>query len=212
VIRLYRAHWSTNCERVALALAHKGLDVESVVIDYSNRSPVERISGQGLVPVIEDEGAVIHDSTRIIRHLEERHPEPPLFPADPARRAETEVFLDWFEEVWKAPSDEIEDELGRPVPDRETIRRHAAPIQAWLDLFESLLDGRDFLLGDRLSAADCAAFPFLKYARGRDPADDELYHRVIDEHQRLGDDHPRLAAWIERVDALPRAYGATVQA
>lgn len=75
---------------------------------------------------------------------------------------------------------------------------------AALDRFEALLAGRDHLLGDAFSAADCAAFPFLKYAARRDPADDELFHRVLDEHQELGDDHPRLAAWIERVDARPR--------
>ena len=32
------------------------------------------------------------------------------------------------------------------------------------------------------------------------------YHRVLDEHQSLGSNHPRLAAWIERIDAMPRAY------
>ncbi len=75
---------------------------------------------------------------------------------------------------------------------------------AALDRFEALLTGRQFFFGDGFSAADCAAFPFLKYAAGRDPEDDELFHAVLDEHQQLGDDHPRLAAWIARVDALPR--------
>ena len=37
-IRLYRAEWSTNCERVGLALAHKGIEVQSVLIDYADRS------------------------------------------------------------------------------------------------------------------------------------------------------------------------------
>lgn len=59
-------------------------------------------------------------------------------------------------------------------------------------------------MGDTFSAADCAAYPFLKYAAWRDPADDELFHRVLDGYQQLGDDHPRLAAWIARVDERPR--------
>ena len=79
MIRLYRAPFSTNVERVALALAHKELRVESVVIDYRDRSEVERVSGQGLVPVIEDDGTVVVDSMEIIRHLEARYPEPPLY-------------------------------------------------------------------------------------------------------------------------------------
>jgi hypothetical protein len=39
-IRLYRAAWSTNCERVGLALAFKGIDAQSILIEYSNRGPV----------------------------------------------------------------------------------------------------------------------------------------------------------------------------
>jgi glutathione S-transferase len=73
-------------------------------------------------------------------------------------------------------------------------------------LFESLLDGRPYLFGDTLSAADCVAFPFLKYAAIRDPADDELFHRVLEDYQPLGDAHPQLAAWIERVNGHPRAF------
>ena len=204
MIRLYRAPYSTNVERVALALAYKGLEVESVVIDYSDRGPVERVSGQGLVPVIEDGGEVVLDSTRILRHLEERHPDPPLFPTDPARRAGLDVFLEWFDEVWKGPPNEIEAELSSPFPDRERIGALGEGMANWLDLFERMLAGREHLLGV-FSAADCAAFPFLKYARFRDPADDEPFHRVLDEFQQLGDDHPRLAAWIDAVNERPRA-------
>jgi glutathione S-transferase len=98
VIRLYRAPFSTNVERVALALAHKGLEAESVVIDYADRSPVERVSGQGLVPVIEDGGTVVADSMKIVRYLDERYPDAPLQPADEARRAEMHLFIDWFEQ------------------------------------------------------------------------------------------------------------------
>ena len=205
MIRLYRAPFSTNVERVALALAHKGLAVESVVIDYSDRSEVERISGQGLVPVIGDGDRVVADSTRILRYLDERYPDPPLFPADPARRAELDVFLEWFDEVWKGPPNEIEAELSSPLPDRERIGALAGQMAGWLDVFERMLSGREYLLGE-FSAADCAAFPFLKYARFREPADDEPFHRVLDEFQELGDDHPRLAAWIEAVDQRPRAH------
>jgi glutathione S-transferase len=54
MLRLFRAPFSTNVERVALALAYKGLEVESVVISYEDRSPVVEVSGQGLVPVLVD--------------------------------------------------------------------------------------------------------------------------------------------------------------
>lgn len=204
-IRLYRAEWSTNCERVGLALAHKGLGAQSVLIEYANRGPVEAVSGQGLVPVIEDAGEVVSDSVAILRHLERRYPEPPLFPAQPARRAEVDLFIDWFERVYKRAPDAIEDELDGPAPDRDLIARLGGEMAERLDTFERLLDGREHLFGE-FGAADCVAFPFLKYAAGRDRADTETFHVVLAEHQPLGDSHPGLAAWIARVAARPRAF------
>jgi glutathione S-transferase len=201
---LYRAPFSTNVERVALALAHKGIEVESVVISYEDRSPVVEVSGQGLVPVLVDGDEVVSDSVRILRYLEGKWPDPPLFPLDRARRAELDVFLEWFNEVWKVAPNGIEEELERESPDELRIEEMSGRMRGSLDLFESLLDGRDHLFGDEFSAADCAAFPFLKYARVRDPADDELFHRILEEHLRLGGGFPRLAAWIDRVDPRPR--------
>jgi glutathione S-transferase len=205
-VRLYRAEWSTNCERVGLALAHKGIEAQSVLIEYSNRRPVEEISGQGLVPVIEDAGEVIHDSVAIIRHLERRTPEPPLFPADPAHRAAVDVFIGWFENVYKGAPNAIEAELEREHPDAAMIERLGAEMTGRLELFEGLLSGAGYLAGDELTAADLVAYPFLKYAAGRDPADTEPFHLILTEHQPLGDGYPNLRSWIERIDALPCAY------
>jgi len=205
MLRLYRAPFSTNVERVALALAFKGLEAESVVISYEDRSPVEEVSGQGLVPVLVDGDDVVADSTRILRYLERKWPDPPLFPRDAARRGELGIFLDWFNEVWKRAPNTIEDELERSNPDQDRVASLAGWMRNSLDLFEDLLDGRDHLLGDDFSAADCAAFPFLKYGKLRDPADDELFHLILEEHLALGDGHPRLSAWIDRVNERPRA-------
>jgi glutathione S-transferase len=205
MIRLYRAPWSTNVERVTLALGHKGLEAESIWIDYSDRSLVEQISGQPLVPVVDFDGEVVFDSPRIIKRLEELHPEPPLYPTDCARQAELDLFIEWFQHVWKRPPNEIERILGLPEKDPDQIAELSRLMDAWLNLFESLLDGRDYVFGDDFSAADCIAYPFLKYAAGRDPADDELFHRILDDHQSV-DGRPRLAGWIERVSRRRGAY------
>jgi glutathione S-transferase len=204
VLRVYRIPFSTNVERVSLALAHKGLDVEWEDVDPRDRSPVEKVSGQPLVPVLVDDGRVIADSTVIIHYLEQLQLEPALFPRDEARRAELEVFLDWFNRVWKGPPNEIEAERGKPEPDQARLDELGRELTGSLELFEQLLAGRDYLFGE-FSAADCAAFPFLKYGLIYDATDTEEFHLILREHLALGGRYPRVEAWILRVDAHPRA-------
>ncbi len=62
MLRVYRIPFSTNVERVALILAHKGLEVEWVDVDPADRSEVVRVSGQELVPVLDHDGAIVVDS------------------------------------------------------------------------------------------------------------------------------------------------------
>ena len=180
-MRVLRIPFSTNVERVALALAYKGVAVEWVEVDPADRSPVRELSGQDLVPVLQtDQNEVIVDSMRIVAWLEARRPDPPLWPADPARRAEVDVFVEWFNRVWKTPAERDRGRAGRPQPDDARIDAWAEEMRGWLHWFEALLEGRDHLMGDAFGAADVAAFPFLKYGVFRDPDDDELFHRVLD--------------------------------
>jgi glutathione S-transferase len=204
VLRLYRFRYSTNVERVALALAHKGIEVESVAVDPDDRSQLRELSGQELVPVLVDGDQVIADSTRIMHHLEQRFPDPPLFPADPAAHAEVEVFLDWFNRAWKREPNLIADAIERGDGGGADVERWSRRMQRRLEWFEGLLSGRDHLFG-AFGAADCAAWPFLRYAVAIEPDDDELFHRVLHERMPLEPRHARLRAWIERVGERPQA-------
>jgi glutathione S-transferase len=205
-MRVLRIPFSTNVERVALALAHKRVPVEWVEVDPSDRSPVRELSGQDLVPVLHtDHNEVIADSMRIVAWLEARRPDPPLWPADLARRAEVDVFVEWFNRVWKGPPNAIEAELRRPAPDEAKIAAWGEEMRGWLHWFEALLEGREHLMGDAFGAADVAAFPFLKYGLFSDPDDDEVFHRVLVDHLPIAGAFPHVEAWIRRVDERPRA-------
>jgi glutathione S-transferase len=198
MIRVYRIPFSTNVERVALALAAKRLEAEWVDVDAADRSPVREVSGQDLVPVaIFEDGLVLPDSSAILEELERRHPEPALFPREEPRRTEVRLFVDWFNRVWKRAPNQL---VGRPGD-----VALEAELAGSRDRFEALLAGRDYLYGDRFGAADCTAFPFLKYGLIFDPADDEPFHRILIDHLALDGGYPRLEAWIRRVDAQPRA-------
>jgi glutathione S-transferase len=199
-LRVHRIPFSTNVERVALAAAHKGIAVEWVDHDPADRSAIRALSGQDFVPVAELDGRLIVDSPVILRELERLTPDPPLWPAEPARRAEADVFVDWFNRVWKVAPNRMAEEPGAPERDA-----WAAELRGSLDRFEALLDGRDFLLGDTVGIADVIAFPFLKYAASIEPADPDAFHHVLAEQLALGGGYERLRGWIARCDALPRA-------
>jgi glutathione S-transferase len=200
MLRLYRFRYSTNVERVALALAYKGLEVESVAVDPADRSVARAVSGQDLVPVLVDGDEVITDSTRILHHLERRFPDPPLFPSDPAAAAEVEVFLDWFNRAWKREPNLIAEGAGSAAD----VERWSARMRRRLDVFEGLLTGREHLFG-AFGAADCAAWPFLRYGVAIEPDDDEPFHHILHERMPLEPRHRNLRAWIARVDERPQA-------
>ena len=204
-LRLYRISFSTNVERIALALAYKGIPVEYVDVDPEDRTQVREVSGQELVPVLVDGDRVVTDSPAILEHLEGRFPEPPLYPRHPARREELRCFIDWFNEVWKRPPNLIAAEEAKPEPDRARIAELERGIMASLDRFEALLDGRDYLYGDELTAADVTAYPFLKYAVLWQEGDPDRFHEILRDALSLEGGSPRLQRWIRRMDALPRA-------
>jgi glutathione S-transferase len=197
VIRCYRIPFSTNVERVALAAGHKGVPIEWIDVDPADRSPVEAVSGQSLVPVLVADGEVVSDSPRILDWLEQRFPERPLEPRDPARRAEVRFFVDWFNRVWKTFPNAINDGIG-------DAGAHTAEMRRSLVLFEALLGVRDFLFGD-FGLADITAYPFLRYAsNGTSSGDDDSFHTVLAEQTPLAPGSP-LIAWVARIDALPRS-------
>lgn len=156
------------------------------------------------MPVLVDGDEVVFDSPAVLAWLEARRPEPPLYPRDRARRAEVQVFLDWFNQIWKRPPNLMAAEELKARPDARRIAELSDRMAGSLPLFEDLLEGRDYLFGE-FGVADVTAFPFLKYAVFGLPAgDDERFHEILVEHQPLADGSP-IRAWAARVDAHPRS-------
>ena len=156
------------------------------------------------MPVLVGGDEVISDSPVILEWLEERFPDPSLYPADPARRAEVVVFVEWFNRVWKRPPNLLVAEEQNPEPDGRRIAVLRMRMEKGVTIFENLLHGRDYLFGE-FGLADVVAFPFLKYAVfGLPEGDDERFHEILVEYQPLGAGSP-LRGWAERVDARPRS-------
>ncbi len=89
---LYGYFRSSAAYRVRIALNLKGLDYAQAAVnlvkgEQRGEANLAR-NPQGLVPVLEtDEGTQLSQSLAICEYLDERHPEPPLLPADAEGRA-----------------------------------------------------------------------------------------------------------------------------
>ena len=83
-----------------IVLAEKGIAYEAVEIDLDDRPAwIYEKNATGRVPVYEeDEGLVLPESEVIMEYLEERYPEPALWPADPAERALGRLWLQRFDD------------------------------------------------------------------------------------------------------------------
>jgi maleylpyruvate isomerase len=90
-MKLYTYFRSSASYRVRIALALKGIDRTAEYINLPKgehqTDQYRAVNAQGLLPAIDDGGRVLVQSLAIIEYLEERHPKPPLLPAEPLDRA-----------------------------------------------------------------------------------------------------------------------------
>ena len=191
-MRAWGIPWSTNCERVSIAAALAGVDVDWTLVTFDDRTLIEELSGQKGVPVAELDGTIVVGSLAIVGRIA-----PQLWPADPRTRALVDTFLEWFDRIWLHP-------LGVLWRDQDEDRkaRAAKRLDRSLDRFEALLEG-EYLFGE-LSVADVAAYPFIKYATDTDPDDDYDIHDIMRRSLSV-EGRPRVAEWLDRVAAVPFA-------
>jgi glutathione S-transferase len=191
-VRAWGILWSTNCERVSIAAALAGVEIDWTLVPFDDRTLIQEVSGQKGVPVAELDGQIVVGSLAIVGRIA-----PQLWPADPRTRALVDTFLDWFDRIWLHP-------LGVLWRDQDEERkaRAAKRLDRSLDRFEALLEG-DYLFGE-LSVADVASYPFLKYATDANPEDDYDIHEIMRRSLSV-EARPRIAAWLDRMAALPHA-------
>ena len=96
-MKLHGYFRSSASYRVRIALNLKGLSTEHLPHHLRKGEQCApaylAINPQGLVPALEnDAGSVLTQSLAIIEWLDETHPNPPLLPKDPLRRAKVRAF------------------------------------------------------------------------------------------------------------------------
>lgn len=90
-MKLHGYFRSSAAFRVRIALNLKGLSCEQTFIHLRRGEQTApgflKLNPQGLVPALEDNGAVLTQSLAIIEYLDETHPQPALLPKTPLERA-----------------------------------------------------------------------------------------------------------------------------
>jgi glutathione S-transferase len=93
--------FSPYCWRAKLALAHKGLPVETVPWRFNDK-PAIAFSGQDRVPVLVDEGRTVHDSWAIAEYLEDAYPDRPALFGGAVGRGAARFLNNWADLVLHA--------------------------------------------------------------------------------------------------------------
>lgn len=179
MITLYDAARCPYCARVRIVLAEKDVPYDAVEIDLADRPAwLYEKNPSGKVPVLDEDGWILPESAVIAEYLDERYPEPPLWPADPGERAAGRLLVHRF------------DDFSRPYyAFRRGEEGARARFEEELDWLDGLLAGMPWLSGRAFGLADIAFLPWV--LRARDLLGIEL------------DGRPALAAWVERACERP---------
>jgi glutathione S-transferase len=179
VITLYDADRCPYCARVRIVLAEKGIEYETVEIDLDDRPAwIYEKNPLGKVPVLEEGEFVLPESGVINEYLEERYPEPALWPDDPAERGLGRLLVFSFDQLSKPYYALRRGDDGA----RERLDRALAGLDA-------LLEAQPFLSGREYGLADIAYVPWILRARDRMGVDLEPFTAV--------------GGWVDRLAARP---------
>jgi glutathione S-transferase len=199
--------FSPFCWRTRMALAHKGLEVETVPWRFTEKDRLPQPNG-GRVPVVVDDGRVVHDSSTIADYLENRYADRPSLFGGESGHALTRFIQNWTETVLqpgligfvvldinrhadakdqayfrKSREERLGTTLEEVVKDREgrlpAFRESLTPLRR-------TLERQNFISGKSPAYADYIVFGAFQWAR------------AISEFELLADADP-IAAWRGRM-------------
>jgi glutathione S-transferase len=179
MLTLYDAARCPYCARVRIVLAEKDVEFETVEIDLADRPAwLYEKNATGRVPVLEEGAWVLPESAVIMEFLDQRYPEPPLLPADPAERALARLAIFRHADFTDPYYAFRRGEDGAEAAFADQLARLDAELQV-----------RPWLGGSEYGLADIAYIPWV--LRARDMLDVSL------------EPYEALADWVDRLLARP---------
>jgi glutathione S-transferase len=186
----------TRSLRALWGLKELDVDFEFVPVNLragDNRRPdFLRLNPAGKVPVLVDGDLVVTESAAIILYLAEKYPEKGLMPADLKQRAQVYRWMmfavtELEQPLWRITRHTMLYPEDKRLPqDVALARQEFVTMAAILDRH---LEGRQFIVGDGITIADCVTAYLIDWAN----------------EQHLIDDYPQLRSYLERMYARPAA-------
>lgn len=192
-----------NPRVVRMFAAERGIEIPRQEVDLrggeNRREPYTKKVPFGQLPALElDDGTVLSEITAICEYLDEKAPGKSLIGSTAEERAETRMWtrrLDLnivenigngfrFSNGMKLFENRIHC-IPQAADDLKTIARE------WLARLDRMIEGRQFICGDRMTFADIFLFCFLDFANGVG--------------QPLDPENRTIMAWYERMKARPSA-------
>jgi glutathione S-transferase len=199
-IKFYYGSGSPFAWYVWLVLEHKQLKYDISTISLRSGELKQpgylSINPHGKVPALIDDGFVLWEASTIVEYLEERYTDLPLIPKETKQRAIARRYVaEGYSYLYPIIRRIMELTLMRADGDGDyaTIKMEIVSLGRELDYFENAILNDYFL--DAISISDFAIYPLLA-----------LVKRIHEKRPLLGAGDlikPRLAAFMNRIEALP---------
>ena len=192
-----------NPKVVRMYMAERGVKIDQKEIDLiggeNRQSDYVKINPGGGTPALElDNGSVIAEITCICEYLDELEGGSSLIGTTPEERAETRMWVRRIDlGILEPLTNGFRYAEGEPMfKDRMTLITHAASdlkalAQEKITWLDDLVNGKDFVCGDRFTLADIMLFVFLEFG--------------MTVGQPLNKDNKNICALFEKIAARPSA-------
>ena len=199
-MKLYSHPFSTAGRPVRLLLAEHGIDCEEVLVDLMkgahHQEPYASLNPSRMVPMLDDDGFKLTESSAILKYLAEKH-RLPEYPADLRKRARVNDAMDFLNtQFYRDFGYGVVYPQLFPHHKRRSDEAHAACIEwgqqgakRWLQVIEQhwLGGGNAYLCGDAITLADY------------------LGSAIVSTGELIGCDfagYPNIRAWLGRMRQL----------